>query len=450
MRAVDADGEAELDAALGRTAADLDPSERPEFPTTLRRVLARAIAIERTDPRDDGEARIANLVRHYTETMPRMRADQLRGSSAPGAGLLREPLAWERLPRLATAIDRIYGMLDDAGVSGASALGADTAAAFRARTRTLAELHASSHYGGVMPLLYGYPADLAYFARRAADCGLDPLATIDRYLTAPIVHELCHFARARDAIEPPHLDECIGGWLGVHVHPEFAYPEPEQDDAICAAPWLAQVGQAIARAFGVAATVRAHAGTTAWSSALSASFVAAAQRLGWDDWRARRTLHLLSDTFDPTPWVALALLAGAGRPLSGARLGSLADTALHELAQELPADREFDRAIVRDALRAMCLEDVRVGDSLRTRTRLADTIAVDALACRVTGPARNDVAPVARSYWLPPSVAARLIARRLAGYTLRLSSLDAIPHAAAAIEDASTGMEAAGFALAAR
>ena len=451
--------EHELDDALARSSAS--PDDAPQFPSALRRVLARAIAIERTPGaasratiatglRPDGEPRDAQLIRHYTETMPRMRNDQRRGSSDPNHELFHVALDWNRLPRLTTAIARLYAVLDDAGVAGAPALGADTAVAFRDRTRTLSELYGRTHYGGVMPLLYGYPADLAYFARRASERGFDALATIDRYLTAPIVHELCHFARDRDAIEPPHLDECIGGWLGVHIHPEFAYPAADEDDAICAAPWLAQVGQAIARAFGVTAIVRAHAGAARWSSALSASFVAAARRLGWDDWRARRSLHLLSDAFDPTPWIALALTAAAGRSVSDATLGSLADTPLHALADGLPFDPEFDLAIVRDALRAMCLEDLRIGGSLRTRTRLAAGIAIDAWSCRVTARRDDDVAPVTRSYWLPPAVAARLIARGITAYSLELSVLEAIPDAARAIANGSNVVETAGFALVAR
>src|SRR5262249_12941983 len=155
-------------------------------------------------------------------------------------------------------------------VDGTAALGAPSADRFRARTATLAELYARTHYGSAMPLLYGYPADLAYFASR----GLDVHQMIDRYLTAPIVHELCHFAPDRDALDSPHFDECIAGWLGVYVHPELAYPAVGEDDALYAAPWLAQVGQAVARAFGIDAVVRAQAGAARWEDATSPAFVA--------------------------------------------------------------------------------------------------------------------------------------------------------------------------------
>jgi hypothetical protein len=277
--------------------------------------------------------------------------------------------------------------------------------------------------------------------------GLQVLAIIDRYLTAPIVHELCHFAPGRVAIAPPHLDECIAGWLGVHVHPELAYPAGDHDDALYAAPWLAQVGQAIARGFGVANVVRAHAGGD--PAALPQAFVAAAEALSWDDWRARRTLHFLSDTFDPAPWVALALMTGAGRSSAGQTLASLATMSLAGLA--LPEDPAFDRAIVEDSLRAMCLASTQVAGSFRTRTRLpGGPIAIDAVACAVIAPGRGELDPTVPRYWLPPAVAARITAGGRAGFELRLGSIAAIPAAAEAICAASPGLERADFALLAR
>ena len=293
-----------------------------------------------------------------------------------------------------------------------------------------------------MPLLYGAPADLPY-AHGAA--GGDAALAIDRCLTAPIVHELCHLAPGRRALVAPHLDECIAGWLGVYVHPELAYPA-EHDDALYAAPWLAQVGQAIARGFGITNLVRAHTGDAA---ALPAAFVTAAARLAWDDWCERRTLHFLSDTFDPAPWVALALTCAAGRSPAGATRATLAATSLRELA--LPPDPAFDRAIVEDAVRAMCLVTARVAGSFRTRSQVPDgAIAIDAVGCAVTAPGRRALDPVAPRYWLPPAVASRIAAAGHAGYALRLTELGAIAEAAGAICEGAGHVERAGFALAPR
>jgi hypothetical protein len=453
---------AELDAALARAGQDAwaelvaAGAIRPEaavaapalaFPSALRGFLAAAVAVERGEGTAAAVARADQLVRHYTEAMPRMRVAQLAGIAEPGAGLFHARLDWSRLPRLGAAIDRLFAVLGAAGVGTTGALGADSAAGFRARTPTLAALYERTHYGGAMPLLYGLPADLASAHARGATHGLDAVATIDRYLTAPIVHELCHFAPGRTAIAPPHLDECIAGWLGVHVHPALAYPGEVDDDALYAAPWLAQVGQAIARGFGVAAVVRAHAGDRA---ALPEVFTTAAVALGWQDWCARRTLHFLSDTFDPAPWVALALSIGAGLPGPGASgLAALAAMPLAGLA--LADDPAFDRAIVEDGLRAMCLASEQVAGAFRTRTRLpGGAITIDAIACAVIAPGRAALDPVVPRYWLPPAVARRITARGLTGYALALDTLAAIPGAAAAICHAQHDVASAGFTLSPR
>jgi len=449
----------ELDAALAQTAGDAwrelvaSDAIRPDaaagapalaFPLVLRRFLARAVALERSEAGPEAAQRADNLVRHYTGAMPRMRVAQLAGTEEPGATLFHTPLDWDRLPRLGAAIDRLFVVLGDAGVASVAALGAASADAFRARTQTLAALYERTHYGGFMPLLYGFPADLAYMHARGVADGLDVLATIDRYLTAPIVHELCHFAPGRTAFSPPHLDECIAGWLGVHVHPELAYPAGDHDDALYAAPWLAQVGQAIARAFGIVNLVRAHAGGDL--AALPRAFVAAAARLGWDDWCARRTLHFLSDTFDPAPWVALALATAGGALPSGATLASF--TAFPLATLSLPEDPEFDRSIVEDGLRAMCLASRQVQGSFRTRSRLPDgAITIDVRACAVVAPSQGELDPVVPRYWLPPAVAARVTARGRPGYELHLGSITAIREAAAAICEASPGLVRDDFAL---
>jgi hypothetical protein len=468
---------AELEAALARTAEDgwrslaaagelrAEASGQPPvlaLPGALRRFLAQAIAHERRDADERGDTaageRAAQLVRHYTDVMPRMRIAQLAGTSEPGATLFHTPLDWDRLPRLTAALDRLFAVVAGAGLDPRVVLGAASAAAFRRATATLAALYERTHYGGLMPLLYGFPADLAYVHAHGVAERLDPIATIDRYLTAPIVHELCHLDRGRRAVFPPHLDECIAGWLGVHVHPALAYPADGHDDALYAAPWLAQVGQAVARTFGIAATLRAHAGDP---GALPAGFVDAITRFGWADWCARRTPHFLSDTFDPRPWIAIALAhASASAPCDGQ-------------ARAPDDDPGFDRAIVEDGLRAMCLTSEQVAGSFRTRTRLPDgpirldadgtaapdaavalvdastTTSIAAASAAIIAPRRGPLDPVTPRYWLPPTVAARLHAHGLAAATLHLHAIAAIPAAAAAICDAAPA-DTPGFSLAAR
>ena len=215
-----------------------------------------------------------------------------------------------------------------------------------------------------------------------------------------------------------HLDECIAGWLAVHVWPEFAYPAAGHDDAIYAAPWLSQIGQAFARVFGTASIVRAHAGVMSWRAALPPAVLERITQACRDDWARRRTLHFLSDTFDPDPWVALALETPP------------------------PADAAFDRVIVGDALRAMCLANAQVDGSFRTRTIVPEAIEID--GGHITTAITGDLDRIAPRYWMPPAVAATMRARGHAGYTLYLGTTEAIPAAVATICD---GAEPSNFVL---
>jgi len=398
-----------LDAAAGIDTAD---TQLPAaLPAQLRAFASHAMA---------AEPELAEAIRlHYAIEMPRQRAAQLANTGHP---LLHHPLAWHQLPRMRAAIERLFALLHECGVHG-GVLGFATPRALFGDAPSLARLYERTHYGGAMPLLYGSPADLAYFERRGNELGLDRDGVIDRYLVAPLLHELCHFGRDRDAL-PPHLDECIGGWLAVHVWPEFAYPAAGHDDAIYAAPWLAQVGQAFARAYGVSAIVRAQSGELAWEAALGPAVVEELVRAAWTDWRARRTLHFLADTFDPDPWVG------------------------HVLARGLPADPAFDREIVADGLRAMCLATELVDGSFRTRSRVPEqAIHIDAIARQIATAPRSEHDPVAPRSWLPPAVAATIRARGHAGYELFLGGVEAIPNAVAAILDGATGE---GFTLVAK
>ncbi len=382
------------------------------LPAPLATMLGHVLATE-------GESTLATQLReHYLVTMPRARDAQLRRGDDPAHALLHVELDWTRLPRLMRVLDALEAILASVG----------SAAELPRAARTIAELYARTHYGAAMPLLYGNSADLAYFAAR----GHDPHAAIDRYLTMPLLHELCHFGRTRDALLPLHLDECVAGWLGVHVDREFAYPAIGEDDAIYAAPWLSQVGQAIARAFGPRSVIRAHVGDDRWTNVVPTAFLDHAARLGWSDWLARRSLHLLSDTLAPEPWVALALLCGAGRcPGASTTLAELAGTSLVELAGALRPDPELDRRIVSDGIRAMCLDNHRIEGSFRTRAAVPSSITIDAQRARVTTARRGEVDRIDPRYWLPPDVARRMLDRGHARYALRLETLDAIDDAVA-------------------
>jgi hypothetical protein len=155
---------------------------------------------------------------------------------------------------------------------------------------------------------------------------------------------------------------------------------------------------------GVRAAIRAHAGVEPLPFDVEAN--------GWADWRARKTIHFLSDATLPDPWVGLALTGRFAAP----------DLA----ALVLPPDPALDRAIVEDALAAMCLVNTRHGNSVHP-TMVAPEEPIAMRDGWLTTARRGDVDAVDPRYWLPPAVA------RLGARALRLASVAAIPELAAAL-----------------
>lgn len=355
-----------------------------ELPEAFAETLAAAMA--------ESSTYATALGRHYLDTMPAQRVEQLATCAEPNATLLHTPLELARLPRLAGAVFRLDELLAAAGVPGRP-----MAARFGGAP-TLAQLYARSYYGGFMPLLYGTPPDLARAARALASSSA--LAVIDRYLTAPIVHELTHFDRRRSALLPLHLDECVAGYLGVRVLPEFAYPAPGEDNGLYAAPWFAQIGQALARVVGLERLVAAHVGVVPWSTILPRGFAETALCQWWGEYQERHGLHFLSDPFRPEAWLSLIF--------AGTELASV--------------DAEDER-MVADGLRAMCLENRIVDGAHSVMSRLcSDPIAIDA----IHGTIRHG----SLSYVLAPSVGRRLRAAGLPRCLVRLRRLEEIPELA--------------------
>jgi len=334
------------------------------LPRALQRVIATAIA--------RAPSHAEEIDRHYAQLMPHARAEQLQHD------LLRAPLRWDRLPRMRGALARLRAVLEDASI--------DASGVARAmRARTLAELYAQTYFGAAMPMQYASPAELAYFESRK----LTTDDTIDRYLTAPVLRELCFLDRDREAL-CPHLDASVATWLGVHVWPELAYPAPGHDDALPGVPWFAQIGAALVRVFGARAVLRAHAGDLA---ALPRDLVAEAERLNWKLWDVARPVSFLADMTKPQWWLELIT---AGRTLA--------------------ADPAQDRAIVADALRAMCVETDVVAGSVRARSVVpAAPIVIE----------RGSVTTPTASYWLPATVDTRERRDVVLGATEDISGLAA-------------------------
>lgn len=385
------------------------------LPATLSEMVAIAIALDEKDGRPSIGVR-----QHYLARTPRLCLEQRATRDQPAARFFHTPLDWAALPRLRGAIERLFADVSLAAPDArATIAGFDSAAALVAGCPTLASLYQRTYYGRAMPLLHGWPHDLAYYAR-ALDGGPASLeAVIDRHLAAPILHELTHFDEGRPALFPLYLDECVAGYLGIRHLPSFAYPPPGEDVGVFSAPWFAQVGQALCRVLGLDAVVRAQAGLVSWEEAMPPGLWRALARVGWRDWLDGRYLHFLANPLAPDPWLKLIFLGGA-RALDDEdprqrSLGALAALSWADIpvGDEAP----FDRALVEDGLRAMCLESrLDAAHYVVGRRPPPGPITVDLAACRTSTalrpPAPAGELPIVEAgppaYLFPPAVAARL------------------------------------------
>jgi hypothetical protein len=384
-------------AAAGTLRAVLD--DRPlEMPRGFARVLVAALDEERRQ----GSARAEALELHYFDVMPRLRTQQLDSTAPEVARVFDARIDWPRWPRLAAAVARMgRGELLE-------------------RDLTVGALYAESCYGGLMPMLYGTAYDLASY----------DVASLDRHLAAPLVHELAHGGRDHELLSL-HLDECIAGWLGTRAL--------DGDNDLFAAPWLSQVGGALARVIGAERLRAAHAGAVPWESVLPRGLGEAIAQAAWQDYLTHRPLHLLSDATRPDRWMKLFFLAAAGAPLDDRPWRDI------PVAAECDADAE----ILGDALAAMCLRNHQVGRSFRvTRRPPPAPIDIDLDACRVSTAAGDDgFDPAPPAHLFPPATAARLRARGVAGYTVELAALAALPPLGRAILDGAPSRAGDGFVL---
>lgn len=376
-------------AAGGLLRATLD--DRPlEMPRGFERVFTAALAEERRE----GSARADALERHYLELMPRQRTQQLDSTAPDVASVFDARIDWPRWPRLAAAVERL-GRAD-----------------LLARDLTIGALYADSCYGAFMPMLQG-----------------SELVADDRRLTAPLVHELAHGPRHHELVSL-YVDECIAGWLGTRAL--------DRDNDLFAAPWLSQVGGALARVIGADNLRAAHAGRVAWDDVLPRGLRAAIEARAWADYLAKRPLHLLSDAATPDPWMRLFFLAAAGEALD--------DRSWRDIP--VAAESDADRELLDDALAAMCWCSERNDRSFRVR-RLppSGAIEIDLAECRVATARSSEFDPAPLAHLFPPATASRLRARGVAGYTIELASLAALPALASAILDGAPSRSGDGYTL---
>jgi hypothetical protein len=159
------------------------------------------------------------------------------------------------------------------------------------------------------------------------------------------------------------------------------------------------------------------------------------ERAGVRDYCEHRQLHLLSDGFRPDPWLKLIFMA-----VSGEEVHSLA----HAQARSWPeirtgSETSFDRRMLIDALRAMCLRNhVDAGHFVVEVAVPRSPIVVDVDGCCVL----TEGGPLERgrlAYLFPPALAARLRANGIAAYDIEMYAPQAIAEIAARIFDGAAG-----------
>jgi len=353
------------------------------------------------------------LARNYLDDGPADRARALVGHGDPH-GLLRHRLDLGRLPRTASALADLVGLVRGAGVSPKDALGFEHPGALFAARPTWAELFEQSYFGGFQPPLFGRPTDLARIAAQV-EGGASVDEALDPVLASALLHELAHGRRDREALQPPYLDEAIVLWLTTQLRPGSAWPDRQGEHAVPGAPRLAEVGAAIAREAGAQALIRAHFGAAAWSTALLDALRAALADLGRARFAAAPAGHLLGEPHHPDPW--LRLLAHAHAPT---RPGPL---------PRVPTDRpaepnDDDRAWVLGALRGLCVVATLHDGAMHLETRPPGQVEVDPTrgALRRARFA-DEIGFGPAEAWLPW----RSIPHLRPGASLRITAIDELP-----------------------
>jgi hypothetical protein len=358
------------------------------------------------------------LERHYCEVMPGLLRQQLQGAG-PQRRLFDARLELGRMPRMRLALEALFAMVADAGLSCAACLGAASPRAL-VEGRTLGEVYSGCHFGQSMPMLYAYPGDLAAMDDR------DPLAFIEARYVGPLIHELSHL-HAREPPAPANLHEALAAWIGSEAWPAQIWPEDGALDAIPGAAYFAAVGGFIARALGAREAVRVQAGALGLREALGEPCATALRLYGFLPFLETGAPHLLSDAFHPARWwklidlhrdVALAteLEARLVEPLlaGGPAHKDDWDAALDAIAwRDLPAWRErpgaIDENLARRAERALRVRVARRGLSFAAeRAEPPGPLVLDRDACELRAPWPGpDALGAPPLFPWPPSLAAQ-------------------------------------------
>ena len=355
---------------------------------------------------------------HYATAMPALLARQLHARGGIERAIFGARIRLSRMPRLSRALDALFARVADAGLSCRACLGAQTPREL-VEGRALGEVYAGCHFGGSMPMLYAYPADLA----QAGDG--DPLDFIERRLVGPLVHELSHLIAAEPPA-PANVHEALAAYLGSAAWPAQVCPEQGEEDAIPGAGWFAAVGAWIARAIGEREAVRAQAGAVELRDALGAGCAEALRLYGFLPFLERGAPHLLADAFHPGRWwklidlhrdsaLAAELRARLVEPLlaGGAAREKDWNDALDALRwRDLPSWRdapgESDAALASLARRSLRARAVRSGQSFRVAAApQAVALTLDRDACELRAPWEGrDAIGAPAAFPFPPALCA--------------------------------------------
>lgn len=386
--------EARVEGLLAQRRARLHPlapTLRPGFPRGLEETLVAALAVSSPE-----QAQVLRF--YYLDWMPQALVESLCVEGAPGAALLHAPLL---SPALEEAMRRLEALCG-------AALALEPG-------ETLAQRYARSCFGGCMPMLYTLEQDrLAW--ERALSQGVAPELVAQRRLVGPLVHELAHFGRQRDFLQPTYLDECLAAWLGACCYAPQCFSSVEGREGIFGAPWLAQVGQALAWAFGPEPVARAQSGALPWEEVLPAGLRHRMERWGWRRWLQGRPPHFLSEHAAPEAWLRLIWWAAAGQD-SPEDPDTLSAAQVREAAVELAPCAQ--REILLWGLRSMGLRPGLEGSVWRVAREQGVVEArldwaamqMEALWAPPGGPAQR--------YGLPPGLARRWCQAGCAALVLR-------------------------------
>jgi hypothetical protein len=383
---------------------------------------------------------------HFLDVMPTLLAEQLACKRPFASDFFHRPLDWSRLPQLSAAVEAFCTLLRGHSVAPEEVWGFASLQDLKKRCSTLAEVMGHLCFGRCFPLLYAYPGDLDSYVKEI-DAEQDYYLVFDRRFTHPLVHELSHFGRSRNALFPPILDESISAYLGFLAHRSIAFPRVDEDNGLMGASFFIQIGQAFVRAFGLKQTLRAHAGLESFESVLGSRAMNAITRIGWEQLRKTKGVSLLEGHREPGVWHKICCLLERGIPIESLGLSELQELDFSQI--DSGPIQAMDRDIIEDGLASMCLNSSLSESSYRVWVEpTTETINLDLLACRMTREAVPECADHAPpSYIFPPAVAYLLRQHGVTQLTLRLADMEAIGEVAEHLLNGRTEGEFGGFSL---